>query len=148
MQVYRYLIQDLVQKQLAKKLIPISEMAQLYRDLTSPEHIRLVVDYLKYGAQPTVEVFDALLQYALEKLVVVYRVFLLYAPQGELLRATKVEVISEAFYTSALIIQTAWRRKASERLVGAAQQFRETRLQEAAEAEKRRQLLKKRRHVT
>jgi len=109
--MYKYLIQHITQKQLAKALVPQSEVARLYREVTSKEHIDLVIDFLNYGIQPSVAVFDALLKISLEKLLRVYRIFLLFEPAGAVLREQRVDIIAEAFEVSALMIQCVWRRK-------------------------------------
>jgi len=109
--MYKYLIQNVTQKQLAKALVPQSEVARLYREVTSRNHIDLVIDFLNYGVQPSVAVFDALLKIALEKLLKVYRIFLLFEPAGAVLREQRVDIIAEAYEVSALMIQCVWRRK-------------------------------------
>lgn len=109
--MYKYLIQNVTQKQLAKTLVAQSEVARLYREVTSRNHIDLVIDFLNYGVQPSVAVFDALLKIALEKLLKVYRIFLLFEPAGAVLREQRVDIIAEAFEVSALMIQCVWRRK-------------------------------------
>lgn len=109
--MYKYLIQNVTQKQLAKSLVAQSEVARLYRVVTSKNHIDLVIDFLNYGVQPSVAVFDALLKIALEKLLKVYRIFLLFDPAGALLREQRVDIIAEAYEVSALMVQCALRRK-------------------------------------
>ena len=109
--MFKYLVQQVTQKQLAKSLVATSEVARLYRTLTSKEHIHSVAEFLKFGLQPNVVVFDALLKHALEKLLKVYRIFLLFEPAGYLLREQRMDIIAEAFDVSATIIQTALRRK-------------------------------------
>lgn len=111
LQMYRYLIQHVTQKQLAKALVSESEVARLYRQVSSEAHVDLVIDFLNYGVQPTVVVFDAMLKIALEKLHKVYRVFLLFEPAGAMLREQRMDIIAEAYDISALIIQTAVRRR-------------------------------------
>lgn len=118
MQMYKYLIQHVTQKQLAKSLVSESEVARLYRTVTSKNHVDLVIDFLNFGVQPSVAVFDALLRIAIEKLFKVYRIFLLFDPAGSILREQQVEVIAEAYDVSALIIQTALRRKLARIRVG------------------------------
>lgn len=109
-QVYRYLTQYMVQRLLAKKLVKESELARIYRSLTTKEHVMLVVDFLKYGQHPTVEAFDATLEHVLVHLLPLYRVFLLFDPAGCMLRETSTDLIAEAYDVSATIIQTAYRR--------------------------------------
>lgn len=109
-QVYRYLTQYMVQRLLAKRLVKESELARIYRSLTTREHVMLVVDFLKYGQHPTVEVFDAALEHVLVRLLPLYRVFLLFDPAGCMLRETSTDLIAEAYDVSATIIQTAYRR--------------------------------------
>lgn len=116
--MYKYLIQHVTQKQLAKSLVSESEVARLYRTVTSKNHVDLVIDFLNFGVQPSVAVFDALLRIAIEKLFKVYRIFLLFDPAGSILREQQVEVIAEAYDVSALIIQTALRRKLARIRVG------------------------------
>jgi hypothetical protein len=107
------------QKQLAKSLISESEVARLYRTVTAKNHIDMVIDFLNFGVQPSVAVFDAMLQIALEKLLKVYRRFLLFEPAGSMLREQRVDIIAEAYDVSALIIQTAVRRRQAGRRVQA-----------------------------
>lgn len=109
-QVYRYLTQYMVQKLLAKRLVKESELARTYRSLTTREHVMSVVDFLKFGQHPTVEVFDATLEYVLVRLLPLYRMFLLFDPAGCMLRETSTDLIAEAYDVSATIIQTAYRR--------------------------------------
>lgn len=115
--MYKYLIQHVVQKQLAKALVAESEVARLYRTVTSKAHIDLVVDFLNYGVQPSVVVFDAMLKIALEKLLKVYRIFLLFEPAGSMLREQRMDIIAEAYDVSALIIQTTVRRRQARKIV-------------------------------
>ena len=115
--MYKYLIQHVTQKQLAKALVNESEVARLYRSVTSKAHIDLVIDFLNYGVQPSVAVFDAILKLALEKLHKVYRIFLLFEPAGSMLREQRVDIIAEAYDVSALIIQTAMRRRLASKAV-------------------------------
>lgn len=115
--MYKYLVQHVTQKQLAKALVAESEVARLYRTVTNKQHIDLVIDFLNYGVQPSVAVFDAMLKLALEKLLPVYRIFLLFEPAGSMLREQRVDIIAEAYDVSALIIQTATRRRQARKRV-------------------------------
>lgn len=65
----------------------------------------------------TVAVFDAMLKLALEKLLKVYRIFLLFEPAGSMLREQRVDIIAEAYDVCALIIQTATRRRQARKRV-------------------------------
>jgi hypothetical protein len=115
--MYKYLVQHVTQKQLAKSLVQDSEVARLYRQVTNKAHIDLVIDFLNYGVQPSVAVFDAMLKLALEKLHKVYRIFLLFEPAGGMLREQRMDIIAEAYDVSALIIQTATRRRQARKRV-------------------------------
>jgi hypothetical protein len=135
------MIQQVTQKQLAKTLVATSEVARRYRAVTAKEHISAVVEFLNYGVQPDVAVFDALLQYALEKLLKVYRIFLLFDPAGYLLREQRMDIIAEAYDVSAQIIQCAARRKMARRFVaGVRARHQEVLDRKAAESAKKKML--------
>ena len=139
-QMYKYLIQQVTQKQLAKALVASSEVARLYRTVTTKEHISAVVEFLNYGVQPRVAVFDAMLKLCLEKLLKVYRIFLLFEPAGSLLREQHVDIIAEAYDVSALIIQTALRRKfARTRVTARRKQYKEEMVRKETEKTKKKQ---------
>lgn len=145
-EVYRFMVQHMIQKQLARRLTPTSDVARLYRQLTDRQHIDLVIDFLKFGAQPTVQVFDALLQHTLEHLLPLYRVFLLFAPEGRILRDNRVDIVAEAYHVAAVIVQTAVRRKLlNPGRVRKARQQRDERLRQKEEAERQRKLNRQRR---
>jgi hypothetical protein len=133
--MYKYLVQHVTQKQLAKSLVQDSEVARLYRQVTNKAHIDLVIDFLNYGVQPSVAVFDAMLKLALEKLHKVYRIFLLFEPAGGMLREQRMDIIAEAYDVSALIIQTATRRRQARKRV------EHLRAEEHAKEQKRQEIL-------
>lgn len=110
-EIYRHLIQHIIQKQLAKKLVQTSEIARLYRTVTSKQHIEAVVQFLKYGVPLNIEIFDQLLMHCLNCLIPVYRSFLLFHPDGAIIRDHQIAVIAEAYDVSATIIQCAIRKK-------------------------------------
>ena len=110
-EIYRHLVQHMIQKQLAKKLVSTSEIARLYRTVTSKEHIEQVVQFLKFGVPLNIEIFDQLLKHCLDRLVPIYRKFLLFHPDGAIIRDNQIHIIAEALDVSATIIQCVWRRK-------------------------------------
>ncbi|KAJ1417901.1 hypothetical protein B484DRAFT_400669, partial [Ochromonadaceae sp. CCMP2298] len=109
MQVFRYMVQQAVQKQLAQSLVPTSELASLFRTLTKKEDLDSMKDFTSYSLLPSVQVFDALLAHCLQKLLPVYRIFLLFEPAGSILRER--DVIAEAYDVSATIVQCKQRQR-------------------------------------
>ncbi len=110
-QIYRHLVQHLIQRQLAKSLVATSDVAKLYRSVTSKAHVELVSQFLKFGVPLGIETFDQLLKHSLELLVPVYRSFLLFSEDGAIMRDNQIHIIAEALDVSATIIQCVWRRK-------------------------------------
>jgi hypothetical protein len=109
------MVQAAVQQQLAKRLIPTSELASLFRTLTSKTHLDMMHDFTSYSIEPSVQVFDALLAHCLRRLLPVYRIFLLFEPAGNMLREQKVDVIAEAYDVSATIVQCKVRQRVARR---------------------------------
>ena len=104
-------MQHLIQHQLAKSLVPTSEVARLYRSKTSKQHIELVNQFLKFGVPLGIDTFDQLLTHSIDMLVPVYTNFLLFEADGAIMRDNQVHVIAEALDVNATIIQCVWRRK-------------------------------------
>ncbi len=104
-------MQHIIQKQLAKSLVPTSRVASLYRELTTQAHMDAVNQFLKFGVPLDIEVFDPLLLHGLRLLAPVFKQFLLFDAAGAFMRQHQVEVIAEALDVSATVIQGVWRRK-------------------------------------
>lgn len=107
--MYRHLVQLLIQKQLAKKLVSTSIVASQYRKLTSSNHIDAVAQYLKSGARLGVEVFDELLHYGLNLLLPVYKKFVLNNKYNVLVHK-HLEIMNEIYDVYATVIQCQFRR--------------------------------------
>lgn len=114
-EIYRHLVQHMIQRQLAKKLVATSEIARLYRTVTSKEHIEQVVQFLKFGVPLNIEIFDQLLKHCLDRLVAIYRNFLLFHPDGAIIRENQIHIIADALDVSATIIQCVFRRRSAKK---------------------------------
>ena len=109
-EIYRHLVQTLIQKHLAKALVKSSDVARLYRQVTPPEHIRSVLGFLKEGISVTVDVFDDMLYHALRVLAPAFKIFYLrHGAAG--MRDHFVDNTAKALHCCSIIIQLCWRCK-------------------------------------
>ena len=108
--IYRHLVQTLIQKHLAKALVRTSDVARLYRQVTPPEHIQAVLAFLKQGISVTVEVFDDMLFHALRVLVPAYKIFFLRLG-GAGMREIRTDAAALGMHSLCIVVQLAWRCK-------------------------------------
>lgn len=109
-EIYRHLVQTLIQKHLAKALVKTSDVARLYRQVTPPEHIHAVLAFLKQGISVTVDVFDDMLYHALRVLAPAFKIFYLrHGAAG--MRDHFVDNTAKALHCCSIIIQLCWRSK-------------------------------------
>jgi hypothetical protein len=106
--IFRHFVQTLIQKQLAKSLLKTSDVARLYRHVTSPEHISAVVTFLKEGISVSVEAFDEMLFHCMRVLVPAFAIFLL-RHGGAGMRENSPEVTAQALHGYAVCVQVRWR---------------------------------------
>ena len=106
----RHLVQQLIQRLLSKSLVPKLEIARIFRDLTSEEHMKQINDFLNYGIHVGVEVFHFIFFYALHHLTPTYKRFY-YGYYGSIVRDLDAESASLVYFANAALIQCAWRGK-------------------------------------
>ncbi len=100
----------MIQRLLSKSLLEKLEIARVFRDVTSEDHMKAINNFLNYGISVGVEVFHAMFFYTLELLAPTYKRFY-YGYYGSIVRDNAVESASQVYFASASIIQCAWRGK-------------------------------------
>lgn len=111
-EIFRHLVQTLIQKHLAKSLVKTSEVARIYRHVTPPEHIQSIIHFLKDGIAVGVDAFDDMLYYCLKALVPAFKIFYLrHGGAGMRDCLSNVENTALAIHGIAVVIQLQWRCK-------------------------------------
>lgn len=110
-EIYRYFIQTLIQKYLAKSLVGTSELAKKFRQITPADKIEAVIDFLHNGVPLDIRVFDDIVYHALHVLVGAYRRFLCHSDGGKVLRDNALEVMAIATNLAATMIQCLFRKR-------------------------------------
>lgn len=127
-QVFRQILQHIMQKQISKNLASTSRLARAYQSLLQSNHSHgngdgrggvgrtdedRLVDFIRFGDKLNVlPLLDGLLQHALTELAPVYREFALRSSEGSLLRAVDDGALSAyAMDAAAVSIQCLARRR-------------------------------------
>jgi hypothetical protein len=109
-EIFRHLVQTLIQKQLAKSLVKSSDVARLYRQVTPPEHLHAVLLFLKEGVSVGPEVFDDMLFHCLKVLVPAFMIFYL-RHGGAGIKDVYIDNTAQAMHSLAIVVQQVWRCK-------------------------------------
>lgn len=109
-EIFRHLVQTLIQKQLAKSLVKSSDVARLYRQVTPPERLHAVLLFLKEGVSVGPEVFDDMLFHCLKVLVPAFMIFYL-RHGGAGIKDVYIDNTAQAMHSLAIVVQQVWRCK-------------------------------------
>jgi hypothetical protein len=128
-EIYRYFIQYILQKYLAKNLVAANvEIAKKFRQLTSEHKIESIIDFLHNGTPLDMEVFDDILFFTLKHLCPTYRYFLLHSQSGEIVRTCASEISTTAMHVAVTMMQCMFRKNHSRMIVKAKRAEREAKL--------------------
>ncbi len=131
--VYRLIVQEMVQKYLALSIIETCEIAKVYRKITSEDNLKAVASFLQFGLPISVDVFDEILFHSIKVLgnSGEFRFFYL-RDGGAGLRDRHPEDTVQCFNAIATKLQIPFRTKLA--------RVRIRKIKEAREAERLRQL--------
>lgn len=76
-ELFRQIVQIMVQKYLAKSMVDTCAIAKAYREVTSEEDLKKVSAFMHHGIPITAEIFDAILLHCLKELAPQYLLFYL-----------------------------------------------------------------------
>ncbi len=128
-EVYRYFIQRIIQKYLAKNLVVKLDIAKKFRQLTSQNKIEAILDFLHNGTPLDMEVFDEILYFTLKQLCSTYQYFLIHSQSGVILRECAQDIANTACHVAVTMIQCIFRRNHARLIVKARKAERAARLE-------------------
>jgi hypothetical protein len=109
--VYRLLVQYILQKCLSKALVETSPLAKLFREITSADSIQSIVSFIHQGSPLDIRVFDEILYFSLLLLAPIYRYFLFLSVMGSsIIQEHSVELMAEGMDIAAILIQCFFRK--------------------------------------
>jgi hypothetical protein len=109
--VYRFLVQYVIQKCLSKTMVATSPLAKLFREITPAESIQSIVAFINQGKPLDIRVFDEILFYCLQLLTPIYRFFLYHSVMSQVLHDQSVDLIAEGCDVAVVLIQCLVRKR-------------------------------------
>ena len=124
-EIYRHLVQHLIQKELSKSLVKVSDVARVFRETTDASDLKNITQFLQHGIPVKIDVFDKMMLRSMQFLLPEYTAFM-YGTGGMYLQKNVPDIGAEFCCINCIIIQSAVRRYLSKkRIIAIVEEYRE-----------------------
>lgn len=113
-EIYRHLVQHLIQKELSKSLVKVSDVARVFRETTDALDLKNITQFMQHGIPVKVDVFDKMMLWTMQFLLPEYTTFM-HGSGGIYLQKNVPDIGAEFYSINCTLIQCAIRRFLSRR---------------------------------